>query len=49
MKDSMKIALLVLAVIYFVSPIDLAPGIVVDDIVVLAAALSPFFKKNAEA
>jgi len=42
---SWKGIVLIAAIIYFVSPVDLAPGILVDDLVVLGSALVPFFKK----
>ncbi len=43
---SWKSIILIAAIIYFVSPVDLAPGILVDDLVVLGTALVPFFKRT---
>lgn len=42
---SWKSIVLIVAIIYFFSPIDLASGLLVDDMVVLGTALVPFFKK----
>lgn len=42
---SWKGVVLAVAVIYFVSPVDLAPGLLIDDLVVLGTALVPFFKR----
>ena len=47
MRNSMQIALLILAVVYFVSPVDLAPGILIDDFAVLAVALAPVLKGSS--
>ncbi len=41
--------ILIIAMIYVLSPLDLAPGIIFDDVVALAIALTPFFKKKTEA
>ena len=45
---SMKHVFLALAVIYLVNPFDLAPGILVDDLVALGMALAPFIKQPAK-
>ena len=37
--------ILIAAVIYFLSPIDLVPGVVADDAAALGAALLPFLKR----
>ncbi len=44
-----KVVALIIAVIYFISPVDLAPGILIDDFIALFIALTPFFKKTSEA
>ncbi len=49
MNGKVKVIVLIIAVIYFVSPIDFAPGILIDDFIALAIALTPFFKKTSEA
>lgn len=49
MNKTGKGILLLIAIVYFVSPVDLMPGILVDDIVALALALTPFFSTNSEA
>ncbi len=41
---ALKTVFLVIAIIYFFSPVDLAPGILIDDVAVLGAALMPFFR-----
>ena len=43
---SWKSIVLIVAIIYFLSPVDIAPGIIVDDLLVLGTALVPFFRKN---
>ncbi len=40
-----KDIVLILAIVYFVSPIDLVPGVVADDLAALGAALLPFLKR----
>ena len=40
-----KNIVLIVAIIYFLSPIVLAPGILVDDLAALEAALWPFVKR----
>lgn len=40
-----KDIILIVAIIYFLSPIDLVPGVIVDDFVALGAALLPFVKR----
>ena len=40
-----KDIVLIIAIIYFLSPIDLAPGVLVDDLAALGAALLPFLKR----
>ena len=49
MKESVswKSIFLIAAIVYLVSPVDLASGIPVDDLVVLGTALVPFFKRTA--
>ena len=42
---SWKDIVLILAIVYIVSPIDLVPGVVADDLAVLGAALLPFLKR----
>ena len=42
---SWKDIVLVLAIVYIVSPIDLVPGVVADDLAALGAALLPFLKR----
>ena len=49
MNESWKKILLVLAIVYFVSPVDLAPGLLMDDFIALAVALGPFFAAKSEA
>ncbi len=49
MNGSGKAILLILAIVYFISPVDLAPGLLIDDYVALAIALAPFFKQTSEA
>ncbi len=39
---SWKNIILIVAIIYFLSPVDIAPGLLVDDLVVLGTALAPF-------
>ncbi len=39
---SWKSIILIVAIIYFLSPVDIAPGLLVDDLVVLGTALVPF-------
>ncbi len=46
MNNSAKAALLIAAIIYFVWPIDLAPGIVIDDIIALCIGIAPYLKKQ---
>ena len=48
MNDSWKWIILVIAAVYFISPIDLAPGVLVDDFIALAIALSPFFSTKVK-
>jgi len=38
MNESGKAILLILAIVYFISPVDLAPGLLIDDFVALAIA-----------
>ena len=42
---SWKDIVLSLAIVYIVSPIDLVPGVVADDLAALGAALLPFLKR----
>ena len=42
---SWKDIVLILAIVYIVSPIDLAPGVVADDLAAHGAALLPFLKR----
>ena len=42
---SWKDIVLILAIVYIVSPIDLAPGVIADDLAALGAALLPFLKR----
>ena len=42
---SWKNIILIVAIIYFLSPVDIAPGLLVDDLVVLGTALAPFIGK----
>ena len=42
---SWKDIVLIVAIIYFLSPIDFAPGVLTDDIAALGAALLPFLKR----
>ena len=44
-----KAIVLIIAVIYFISPVDLAPGILIDDFSALFIALATFFKTTSEA
>ena len=39
-----KDIVLIAAIIYFLSPIDLVPGVIADDLAALGAALLPFLK-----
>ena len=48
MNNSWKVILLVIAIIYFVSPVDIAPGLLIDDFIALGMALIPFFKTVEE-
>ena len=40
-----KDIVLIVAIIYFVSPIDFVPGVITDDLAALGAALLPFLKR----
>ena len=40
-----KDILLIIAIIYYLSPIDYVPGVFADDLVALGAALIPFLKR----
>ena len=40
-----KEIVLVVAIIYFLSPIDFVPGVLADDVAALGAALLPFLKR----
>ena len=40
-----KDILLIIAVIYFLSPIDFIPGMLTDDFAALGAALLPYLKR----
>ena len=40
-----KDIILIVAIIYFVSPIDFVPGVITDDLAALGAALLPFLKR----
>ena len=40
-----KDIVLTVAIIYFLSPIDLVPGVIADDLAALGAALLPFLKR----
>lgn len=40
-----KDIVLIAAIIYFISPIDLVPGLLADDLAALGAALWPFIKR----
>ena len=40
-----KDILLIIAIIYFLSPIDFIPGVLMDDLVALGSALLPFLKR----
>ena len=42
MNRSWKVIFLVVAIIYFISPVDFVPG-QIDDIIALGMALVPFF------
>ena len=42
---SLKVVLLIVAIIYLISPVDLASGLLIDDFAVLGAALMPFFRR----
>ena len=42
---SWKDIVLILAIVYIVSPIDLVPGVVADDLAALGAGLLPFLKR----
>ena len=48
-KIAVAVIVLIIAVIYFISPVDLAPGILIDDFIALFIALAPFFKTTSEA
>lgn len=39
-----KDIVLIVAIIYFLSPIDLAPGVLADDLAAMGAALLPYLK-----
>ena len=43
---SWKSIVMIVAIIYFLSPVDIAPGIIVNDLLVLGTALVPFLRKN---
>ena len=40
-----KDILLIIAIIYYLSPIDFVPGVLADDLAALGAALLPFLKR----
>ena len=40
-----KDIILIVAIIYFISPIDLVPGVIVDDLAALGGALWPFVRR----
>ena len=40
-----KDIVLIVAIIYFLSPIDLAPGVLADDLAAMGAALLPYLKR----
>ena len=40
-----KDVLLIVAIISFLSPLDLVPGVLADDLAALGAALVPFLKR----
>lgn len=40
-----KDIVLIIAIIYFLSPVDFVPGVIADDIAALGAALLPFLKR----
>ena len=40
----MKVLVLIFAILYFVSPIDVAPGVPIDDIMALIASISYMLK-----
>jgi uncharacterized membrane protein YkvA (DUF1232 family) len=40
-----KDILLIIAIIYFLSPIDFIPGVLMDDLAALGSALLPFLKR----
>lgn len=40
-----KDIILIAAIIYFISPADLMPGVIADDLAALGAALWPFLKR----
>ena len=42
---SWKDIILIVAIIYFLSPIDFVPGVLTDDVAALGAALLPFLKR----
>lgn len=42
-----KSIVLIVAIIYFLSPVDVVPGILADDLVLLGTALVPFLKKKS--
>ena len=43
-----KAIVLIIAMIYFISPVDLAPSILIDDFIAMFIALAPFFKTASE-
>lgn len=43
-----RVIILIIAVIYLFSPVDLAPGILIDDFIALFIALTPFFKQTSK-
>ena len=40
-----KDIVLIVAIIYFISPVDLVPGVLTDDLAALVAALLPYLKR----
>ena len=50
MSKIMKVLIVIIAVVYFVSPVDFMPGIAIDDTIVIALgifAVSKLSKANA--
>lgn len=41
-----KDILLIIAIIYFLSPLDFVPGVIADDLAALGAAVFPFLRRS---